>query len=211
MSCSNAAVPPNTALLTDAFHSALRAARGAAKRERWAANSRTNFPFMGYDQSSFQKPQLLTAVDLLIPEATFHLRLSRKAWVACSILTARASIAHTPTVRLLQEISPPHDFTMASDDLYSVPLGYAPGPRLLTAFSEFLSNTKRAEDWRGLIAFEPLGFLIYGRWTTDGGELLVQDARVSIVNTVFGLPNSRVSDWRNALDQLAALLPMAHS
>jgi hypothetical protein len=25
---------PNTALLTDAFHSALRAARGAAKRER---------------------------------------------------------------------------------------------------------------------------------------------------------------------------------
>ena len=27
-------LPPNTALLTDAFHSALRAARGAAKRER---------------------------------------------------------------------------------------------------------------------------------------------------------------------------------
>jgi glutamate-1-semialdehyde aminotransferase len=26
--------PSNTALLTDAFHSALRAARGAAKRER---------------------------------------------------------------------------------------------------------------------------------------------------------------------------------
>ena len=26
--------PPNTVLLTDAFHSALRAARGAAKRER---------------------------------------------------------------------------------------------------------------------------------------------------------------------------------
>jgi hypothetical protein len=28
---------PNTALLTVAFHSALRAARGAAKRERWVA------------------------------------------------------------------------------------------------------------------------------------------------------------------------------
>jgi hypothetical protein len=28
------AMPPNSALLTDAFHSALRAARGAAKRER---------------------------------------------------------------------------------------------------------------------------------------------------------------------------------
>jgi hypothetical protein len=27
-------VPSNTALLTDAFHSALRAVRGAAKRER---------------------------------------------------------------------------------------------------------------------------------------------------------------------------------
>jgi len=30
-------VRPNSALLTDAFHSALRAARGAAKRERWAS------------------------------------------------------------------------------------------------------------------------------------------------------------------------------
>jgi hypothetical protein len=30
-------VPPNTALLTDAFHSALGASRGAAKRERWAS------------------------------------------------------------------------------------------------------------------------------------------------------------------------------
>jgi hypothetical protein len=28
---------PNTALLTDAFYSALRAARGAAKRERYVA------------------------------------------------------------------------------------------------------------------------------------------------------------------------------
>jgi hypothetical protein len=33
LSCS----PSNTALLADAFHSALRAARGAAKRERWAS------------------------------------------------------------------------------------------------------------------------------------------------------------------------------
>jgi hypothetical protein len=31
------AMPPNSALLTDAFHSALRAARGAAKRERYSA------------------------------------------------------------------------------------------------------------------------------------------------------------------------------
>jgi hypothetical protein len=32
-------VLPNSALLTDAFHSALRAARGAAKRERWAPSA----------------------------------------------------------------------------------------------------------------------------------------------------------------------------
>jgi hypothetical protein len=32
-------VPSNTALLTDAFHSALRATHGAAKRERWASAS----------------------------------------------------------------------------------------------------------------------------------------------------------------------------
>jgi hypothetical protein len=30
-------LPSNSALLTDAFHSALRAARGAAKRERYRA------------------------------------------------------------------------------------------------------------------------------------------------------------------------------
>ena len=34
---STSGVTPNSALLTDAFHSALRAARGAAKRERYAA------------------------------------------------------------------------------------------------------------------------------------------------------------------------------
>ena len=32
----------NNALLTDAFHSALRAARGAAKRERWASGDRSH-------------------------------------------------------------------------------------------------------------------------------------------------------------------------
>jgi len=36
MNAPHGRLPPNTALLTDAFHSALRAARGAAKRERWA-------------------------------------------------------------------------------------------------------------------------------------------------------------------------------
>lgn len=166
---------------------------------------------MAYDQLSFQGPQLLTTADLSIPEATFHLRLSRDAWAACSMLTTRTSIADTETVRLLQELSPPHDFADAVDDLHSVPLGYAPGSRWLTAFSEFLSDTQRDERWRCLITFEPLGFLIYGRWASDEGELLVQDARASPVNAVFSFPRSRVSDWLNTLDRLASTLSIARS
>jgi hypothetical protein len=166
---------------------------------------------MSYDQLSFQGPQLLTTADWSIPEATFHLRLSRDAWASCSVLTPRTSIADTATVRLLQEISPPHDFAVAVDGLHSVPLGYAPGSRWLTSFSEFLSDTQTDERWRCLIAFEPLGFLIYGRWASDDGELLVQDARASLVNTVFSFPRSRVPDWLDTLDRLASTLSTVRS
>jgi len=166
---------------------------------------------MGYDEHSFQGPQLLATADLSIPEATFHLRLTRDAWAACSMLTTRAIIADTATVRLLREISPPHDFAAAVDGSYPVPLGYAPGSRLLPSFTEFFSHTQPDERWRNLIAFEPLGFLIYGRWGTDEGELLVQDARDSVVNTVFSLLRSRVPDWLNTLDGLAATLLAAQS
>jgi hypothetical protein len=166
---------------------------------------------MGYDEFAFQTPQLLTTADLSIPEASFHLRFSGEAWASCSMLTTRASIADTATVRLLQEISPSHDFAVAADDLYSVPMGYAPGSQLLTSFSEFLSDTQQDEHWRCLIAFEPLGFLIYGRWTTDEGELLVQDARGPLVNSVFNLPRSRVPDWLDTLGRLASTLSTAQS
>ena len=166
---------------------------------------------MGYDELSFQGPQLLTTADWSIPEAAFHLRVSRDAWAACSMLTTRASLADTATVRLLRERFPPHDFAAAVDGLYSVPLGYAEGSRWLTGFGEFLSDTQRDERWRSLIVFEPLGFLIYGRWTADEGELLVQDARDSPVQAVFSFPKSRVPDWLNTLDRLASTLLIAES
>lgn len=161
---------------------------------------------MGYDERSFQPPLLSTTADLSIPEASFHLRVSRDAWAACSVLTPRAVIADTSTVRLLREISPPHHFAVPADDLHSVPLGYAPGDRVVESFSEFLSRTQPDERWGCLIVFEPLGFLIYGRWTADDGELLVQDARGPLVNTVFGFPRSRVADWLDTLDRLASTL-----
>jgi hypothetical protein len=159
---------------------------------------------MGYDELSFQPPQLVATADLSIPEATFHLRLSQDAWAACSVLTPRTVISDTSTVRLLREISPPHDFAVAVDDLHSVPLGYAAASRVVESFSEFLSHTQPDERWSCLIVFEPLGFLIYGRWTTDDGELLVQDARGPLVSTVVSIPRSRVMDWAGALDRLAS-------
>lgn len=161
---------------------------------------------MGHDELSFQPPELSAAADLSIPEATFHLRVSRDAWAACSVLTPRTVIADTSTVRLLREISPPHDFAVAADGLHSVPLGYAPGDRVVESFREFLSHRQPDERWGCLIVFEPLGFLIYGRWTADEGELLVQDARGPLVNTVFGFPRTRVADWLDALGRLAATL-----
>lgn len=161
---------------------------------------------MGYDPLAFQGPRLRATADLSIPEATFHLRFSRDAGAVCSVLTPRTAIADTATVRLLREISPPHDFAAPVDDLHSVPLGYAPEARLVASFREFLAHTEPDERWRCLIAFEPLGFVIYGRWTAEDGELLVQDARGPLVNAVFGFPRSRVADWLRTLDRLASTL-----
>lgn len=127
------------------------------------------------------------------------------------MLTTRMHIADTATVRLLRELAPPHDFAVAVDDLYSVPMGYAGGSELVASFSEFLSHTQREERWRGLISFSPLGFMIYGRWTADDGELLVQDARGPLVNTVFDFPRSRVPHWLNTLDRLASIVSNARS
>jgi hypothetical protein len=164
---------------------------------------------MSYDPLAFLGPQLLATADLSVPEAIFHLRFSQNRSASCSLLTTRTSIANTSTVRLLREITPPHDFAVAFDDRHPVPLGYAPGSRVLASFREFLSNTQQDERWSCLVAFEPLGFLIYGRWTTDDGELLVQDARGPLVKTVFSLPRAQVSEWRDTLDRLASALSTA--
>lgn len=161
---------------------------------------------MSYDPLAFQGPQLLATADLSVPEAIFHLKFSQNRSASCSILTTRTSISDTSTVRLLREITPSHDFAVAVDDRHPVPLGYAPGSRVLASFSEFLSNTQRDERWSCLVAFEPLGFLIYGRWTAEEGELLVQDARGPLVKTVFSLPRSQVSEWRSTLDRLASIV-----
>lgn len=165
---------------------------------------------MSYDEFAFQEPQLSATAELSIPEATFHLKFSRDAWVSCSMLTRRASITNTATVQLFHEISPAHDFAVATTDLYSVPMGYAPAERVLMPLREFLLDQHRGERWRNLIVFEPLGFVIYGRWTADEGELLVQDARDSPpVGAVFPFPASRASDWLNTVDELAATLSIA--
>jgi hypothetical protein len=90
-------------------------------------------------------------------------------------------------------------------------MGYAPAERVLARLREFLSRDDRDERWRGLITFEPLGFVIYGRWAADERELLVQDARDSPpVNTVFTFPASRVPDWLSTVDGLAATLSLTH-
>jgi hypothetical protein len=162
---------------------------------------------MSYDEFAFQERQLSATTELSIPEAAFHLKFSRDAWVSCSMLTPRSSIANTSTVQLLHELSPRHDFAAATANLYSVPMGYAPAERVLTPLRDFLLERHRDERWRNLIVFEPLGFVIYGRWTTDEGELLVQDARDSPpVNSVFPFPASRVPEWLNTVDELAATL-----
>ena len=161
---------------------------------------------MSYDRFSFHTSQILTTADLVIPDATFHFRFCQDGWAACSILTVRTKITNTATVRLLQEISPSHDFIGAIEELFSVPLGSASGERLVKSFNEFFSNTKQGEAWRLLIAFEPLGFVIYGRWPFEGSELLVQDTRDSIVNTVFNLPEPYISEWLNTVDRLAVIL-----
>src|SRR5687768_5649555 len=155
---------------------------------------------MGYDELAFQGPQLLATADLSVPEATFHLKLSRDAWAVCSMLTTRTNIADTSTVQLLPEISPPHDCAVAVDHLHLVPLGYTTASRLVTSFREFLSQARQDESWHQLIAFEPLGFVIYGRWTTEEGELLVEDARGPVESAAFSLPRSRVPDWLDTLD-----------
>ncbi|HET7228784.1 MAG TPA: hypothetical protein VFJ16_02145 [Longimicrobium sp.] len=161
---------------------------------------------MPYDRHSFETAQLSAWADPAIPEATFHVRMSRNGWAACSLLTPRASITGTETARLLQEMSPAHDFAAATDGWYSVPLGYAQASRLVPSFREFLSDTQPGERWRPLVVFEPHGFVIYGRWAADGGELLVQDARDSVVHTVFSLPQSRVPDWMETFGRLAVTL-----
>ncbi|HST58786.1 MAG TPA: hypothetical protein VLK84_08865 [Longimicrobium sp.] len=162
---------------------------------------------MSYDEFAFQEPALSATAELSIPEATFHLKLSRDAWAACSLLTTRASMANTETVQLLHEISPRHDFAVAVGDTYSVPMGYQEVKRVVAPLREFLSRDDREERWRSLVLFEPLGFVIYGRWATDERELLVQDARDSPpVNAVFTFPASRVPDWLSTLDRLAATL-----
>ena len=129
---------------------------------------------MGYDKFSFIEPKLHATQELGLPDAALYLRISHDGYIALSMLTKATTFNETETVKILRNISPKHDFAPSTKEIFSIPIGYTTIKKLQGKIIEFIAGKSKPKEWTGIIAFEPHGFMIYGRWSGDTIELLLK-------------------------------------
>jgi hypothetical protein len=161
---------------------------------------------MTYDTTSFHPTRIVAALDFLLPDASVHGRIGRSGWMACSLSTARTMFQNSATARLLRDQAPDHDWLTPSNPHTVIPLGYVPAAHIFTSWRPFLTRHTPHADWVCLNAFEPLGFVWYGRHRTSDCELLLQDARdglaIAAMQTTFVLNAPAVAAWMAQLHRL---------